>query len=164
MYLTKTSLILNDHLFKCYCNNFSFFKKTHFQYKWMTSPSPKDTLKTRPKKRTIVLGSGRKGKATIRIGNAVCVLSVYSKFCLQNNLLMFKSFNYGVYNVSKCQCFAEYLSSKKVPFILNSVICFLPSVVSVGNLVFVLVLLDMRLEKQYQCIFSASFHFQGAWW
>ncbi|XP_028940838.1 centrosomal protein of 78 kDa-like, partial [Antrostomus carolinensis] len=36
-------------------------------YKWMTSPSSKDTLKTRPKKRTIVLGSGRKGKATIRI-------------------------------------------------------------------------------------------------
>ncbi|NXW51698.1 CEP78 protein, partial [Nyctiprogne leucopyga] len=38
------------------------------EYKWMTSPSSKDTLKTRPKKRTIVLGSGRKGKATIRIG------------------------------------------------------------------------------------------------
>ncbi|NXV77297.1 CEP78 protein, partial [Atlantisia rogersi] len=38
------------------------------QYKWLASPSSKDTLKTRPKKRTIVLGSGRKGKATIRIG------------------------------------------------------------------------------------------------
>ncbi|KFO04648.1 Centrosomal protein of 78 kDa, partial [Balearica regulorum gibbericeps] len=38
------------------------------EYKWLTSPSSKDTLKTRPKKRTIVLGSGRKGKATIRIG------------------------------------------------------------------------------------------------
>ncbi|NXL66078.1 CEP78 protein, partial [Chordeiles acutipennis] len=38
------------------------------EYKWMTSPSSKDTLKTRPKKRTVVLGSGRKGKATIRIG------------------------------------------------------------------------------------------------
>ncbi|NXG83319.1 CEP78 protein, partial [Stercorarius parasiticus] len=38
------------------------------EYKWLTSPSSKDVLKTRPKKRTIVLGSGRKGKATIRIG------------------------------------------------------------------------------------------------
>ncbi|NXT30726.1 CEP78 protein, partial [Pelecanoides urinatrix] len=40
------------------------------EYKWLTSPSSKDALKTRPKKRTIVLGSGRKGKATIRIGLA----------------------------------------------------------------------------------------------
>ncbi|XP_010223612.1 PREDICTED: centrosomal protein of 78 kDa isoform X3 [Tinamus guttatus] len=38
------------------------------EYRWLTSPSSKDALKTRPKKRTIVLGSGRKGKATIRIG------------------------------------------------------------------------------------------------
>ncbi|KFQ46692.1 Centrosomal protein of 78 kDa, partial [Nestor notabilis] len=38
------------------------------EYKWLMSPSSKDVLKTRPKKRTIVLGSGRKGKATIRIG------------------------------------------------------------------------------------------------
>ncbi|NXI83883.1 CEP78 protein, partial [Rhipidura dahli] len=38
------------------------------EYKWMISPSSKDALKTKPKKRTIVLGSGRKGKATIRIG------------------------------------------------------------------------------------------------
>ncbi|NXC25301.1 CEP78 protein, partial [Campylorhamphus procurvoides] len=38
------------------------------EYKWLTSPSSKDTLKSRPKKRTIVLGTGRKGKATIRIG------------------------------------------------------------------------------------------------
>ncbi|KGL86311.1 Centrosomal protein of 78 kDa, partial [Charadrius vociferus] len=38
------------------------------EYKWLTSPSSKDALKTRTKKRTIVLGSGRKGKATIRIG------------------------------------------------------------------------------------------------
>ncbi|KFQ31941.1 Centrosomal protein of 78 kDa, partial [Mesitornis unicolor] len=38
------------------------------EYKWLTSPSSKDTLKTRPKKKTIVLGSSRKGKATIRIG------------------------------------------------------------------------------------------------
>ncbi|NWV58609.1 CEP78 protein, partial [Malurus elegans] len=37
------------------------------EYKWL-SPSSKDALKTKPKKRTIVLGSGRKGKATIRIG------------------------------------------------------------------------------------------------
>ncbi|KAM6105294.1 LOW QUALITY PROTEIN: centrosomal protein of 78 kDa [Pterocles gutturalis] len=37
------------------------------EYKWLMSPSSKDALKTRPKKRTIVLGSGRKGKATIRI-------------------------------------------------------------------------------------------------
>ncbi|XP_075383398.1 centrosomal protein of 78 kDa [Mycteria americana] len=40
----------------------------NLEYKWLTSPSSKDALKTRPKKRTIVLGSGRKGKATIRIG------------------------------------------------------------------------------------------------
>ncbi|NXC44056.1 CEP78 protein, partial [Penelope pileata] len=40
------------------------------EYKWLTSPSSKDALKARPKKRTIVLGSGRKGKATIRIGLA----------------------------------------------------------------------------------------------
>ncbi|XP_010724074.1 centrosomal protein of 78 kDa isoform X2 [Meleagris gallopavo] len=38
------------------------------EYKWLSSPSSKDALKARPKKRTIVLGSGRKGKATIRIG------------------------------------------------------------------------------------------------
>ncbi|XP_009952831.1 PREDICTED: centrosomal protein of 78 kDa [Leptosomus discolor] len=38
------------------------------EYQWLTSPSSKDASKTRPKKRTIVLGSGRKGKATIRIG------------------------------------------------------------------------------------------------
>ncbi|NWW93084.1 CEP78 protein, partial [Rhynochetos jubatus] len=38
------------------------------EYKWLTSPSSKDALKTRTKKRTIVLGSGRKGKATIRVG------------------------------------------------------------------------------------------------
>ncbi|XP_053512488.1 centrosomal protein of 78 kDa isoform X2 [Artibeus jamaicensis] len=41
------------------------------EYQWMTSPSVKETLKTaKQKKRTIVLGSGRKGKATIRIGLA----------------------------------------------------------------------------------------------
>ncbi|NWV35929.1 CEP78 protein, partial [Grantiella picta] len=38
------------------------------EYKWLMSPSSKDPLKTKPKKKTIVLGSGRKGKATIRIG------------------------------------------------------------------------------------------------
>ncbi|XP_065405509.1 centrosomal protein of 78 kDa isoform X7 [Chrysemys picta bellii] len=37
------------------------------EYKWLTSPSSKDILKPKSKKRTIVLGSGRKGKATIRI-------------------------------------------------------------------------------------------------
>uniref|UniRef100_A0A8C0GWJ8 Centrosomal protein of 78 kDa n=1 Tax=Chelonoidis abingdonii TaxID=106734 RepID=A0A8C0GWJ8_CHEAB len=40
------------------------------EYKWLTSPSSKDVLKPKSKKRTIVLGSGRKGKATIRIGLA----------------------------------------------------------------------------------------------
>ncbi|KAF2983030.1 hypothetical protein EK904_011691 [Melospiza melodia maxima] len=40
------------------------------EFKWLMSPSSKDALKTKPKKRTIVLGSGRKGKATIRIGNS----------------------------------------------------------------------------------------------
>ncbi|NXP40774.1 CEP78 protein, partial [Leiothrix lutea] len=38
------------------------------EFKWLMSPSSKDALKTKPKKRTIILGSGRKGKATIRIG------------------------------------------------------------------------------------------------
>ncbi|NXX35304.1 CEP78 protein, partial [Nicator chloris] len=38
------------------------------EFKWLISPSSKEVLKTKPKKRTIVLGSGRKGKATIRIG------------------------------------------------------------------------------------------------
>ncbi|XP_037654257.1 centrosomal protein of 78 kDa-like isoform X2 [Choloepus didactylus] len=39
------------------------------EYHWITSPSVKEPPKTaRQKKRTIILGSGRKGKATIRIG------------------------------------------------------------------------------------------------
>ncbi|XP_062496830.1 centrosomal protein of 78 kDa isoform X2 [Pezoporus occidentalis] len=38
------------------------------EYKWLMSPSSTDVLKTRPKRRTVVLGSGPKGKATIRIG------------------------------------------------------------------------------------------------
>ncbi|KGL84592.1 Centrosomal protein of 78 kDa, partial [Tinamus guttatus] len=46
------------------------------EYRWLTSPSSKDALKTRPKKRTIVLGSGRKGKATIRIGRLTSKKSV----------------------------------------------------------------------------------------
>ncbi|KAF6327087.1 centrosomal protein 78 [Rhinolophus ferrumequinum] len=38
------------------------------EYQWITSPSVKEPFKTaRQKKRTIILGSGRKGKATIRI-------------------------------------------------------------------------------------------------
>uniref|UniRef100_A0A452VEP2 Centrosomal protein 78 n=1 Tax=Ursus maritimus TaxID=29073 RepID=A0A452VEP2_URSMA len=38
------------------------------EYQWITSPSVKEPFKTaRQKKRTLVLGSGRKGKATIRI-------------------------------------------------------------------------------------------------
>ncbi|XP_044302701.1 centrosomal protein of 78 kDa isoform X1 [Varanus komodoensis] len=40
---------------------------TNPEYKWLPSPSPKD-VKNKPKKRTVVLGNGRKGKATIRIG------------------------------------------------------------------------------------------------
>ncbi|XP_045418658.1 centrosomal protein of 78 kDa isoform X3 [Lemur catta] len=41
------------------------------EYQWITSPSVKEPLKTaRQKKKTIILGSGRKGKATIRIGFA----------------------------------------------------------------------------------------------
>ncbi|XP_062936866.1 centrosomal protein of 78 kDa isoform X2 [Cynocephalus volans] len=41
------------------------------EYQWITSPSVKEPSKTaRQKKRTIILGSGRKGKATIRIGFA----------------------------------------------------------------------------------------------
>ncbi|XP_030910019.1 centrosomal protein of 78 kDa isoform X4 [Melopsittacus undulatus] len=40
----------------------------NLEYKWLMSPSSKDVLKSKPKRRTIVLGSGPKGKATIRIG------------------------------------------------------------------------------------------------
>ncbi|XP_060055518.1 centrosomal protein of 78 kDa isoform X2 [Erinaceus europaeus] len=41
------------------------------EYQWITSPSVKESVKTpRQKKRTIILGTGRKGKATIRIGRA----------------------------------------------------------------------------------------------
>ncbi|KAM9207755.1 centrosomal protein of 78 kDa isoform 1-T1 [Dugong dugon] len=41
------------------------------EYQWVTSPSIKESTKTaRQKKKTIILGSGRKGKATIRIGLA----------------------------------------------------------------------------------------------
>uniref|UniRef100_A0A9L0R9I7 Centrosomal protein 78 n=1 Tax=Equus caballus TaxID=9796 RepID=A0A9L0R9I7_HORSE len=41
------------------------------EYQWITSPSVKEPFRTaRQKKRTIILGSGRKGKATIRIGLA----------------------------------------------------------------------------------------------
>ncbi|XP_039701764.1 centrosomal protein of 78 kDa isoform X2 [Pteropus medius] len=41
------------------------------EYQWTTSPSVKEPFKTaRQKKKTIILGSGRKGKATIRIGLA----------------------------------------------------------------------------------------------
>ncbi|KAJ7329282.1 hypothetical protein JRQ81_015456 [Phrynocephalus forsythii] len=39
---------------------------TNLEYKWLPSPSPKDA-KTKMKRRTVVLGNGRKGKATIRI-------------------------------------------------------------------------------------------------
>nr|XP_034955967.1 centrosomal protein of 78 kDa isoform X2 [Zootoca vivipara] len=41
----------------------------NMEYKWLPSPPSKD-LKNKPKKRTVVLGNGRKGKATIRIGFA----------------------------------------------------------------------------------------------
>ncbi|XP_055974732.1 centrosomal protein of 78 kDa isoform X2 [Sorex fumeus] len=41
------------------------------EYQWITSPSTKEPSKTaKQKKKTIILGSGRKGKATIRIGLA----------------------------------------------------------------------------------------------
>ncbi|XP_047623767.1 centrosomal protein of 78 kDa isoform X3 [Phacochoerus africanus] len=41
------------------------------EYQWITSPSVKEPFKgARQKKRTIILGSGLKGKATIRIGLA----------------------------------------------------------------------------------------------
>ncbi|XP_025028550.1 centrosomal protein of 78 kDa [Python bivittatus] len=39
----------------------------NLEYKWLPSPPSKD-VKSKPKKRTVVLGNGRKGKATIRIG------------------------------------------------------------------------------------------------
>ncbi|XP_001511422.2 centrosomal protein of 78 kDa [Ornithorhynchus anatinus] len=40
------------------------------EYEWLSSTPLKDLYKTKQKKRTIILGSGRKGKATIRIGLA----------------------------------------------------------------------------------------------
>ncbi|XP_006892058.1 PREDICTED: centrosomal protein of 78 kDa [Elephantulus edwardii] len=41
------------------------------EYQWITSPSTKEPSKTaKQKKRTIILGNGHKGKATIRIGLA----------------------------------------------------------------------------------------------
>ncbi|XP_072461114.1 centrosomal protein of 78 kDa isoform X2 [Notamacropus eugenii] len=43
-------------------------KSAKAEYKWLSSPTLKDSFKTKQKKRTIILGSGRKGKATIRIG------------------------------------------------------------------------------------------------
>ncbi|XP_036594482.1 centrosomal protein of 78 kDa isoform X2 [Trichosurus vulpecula] len=43
-------------------------KSAKSEYKWLSSPTLKDLFKTKQKKRTIILGSGRKGKATIRIG------------------------------------------------------------------------------------------------
>ncbi|XP_051822561.1 centrosomal protein of 78 kDa isoform X1 [Antechinus flavipes] len=42
-------------------------KSAKSEYKWLSSPTLKDLFKTKQKKRTIILGSGRKGKATIRI-------------------------------------------------------------------------------------------------
>ncbi|XP_039217087.1 centrosomal protein of 78 kDa isoform X2 [Crotalus tigris] len=42
-------------------------KDTNLEYKWLPSPLSKD-VKNKPKKRTVILGNGRKGKATIRIG------------------------------------------------------------------------------------------------
>ncbi|XP_030881381.1 centrosomal protein of 78 kDa isoform X8 [Leptonychotes weddellii] len=43
-------------------------RSTKSEYQWITSPSVKEPFKTaRQKKRTIILGNGRKGKATIRI-------------------------------------------------------------------------------------------------
>ncbi|KAL7988753.1 hypothetical protein Chor_007672 [Crotalus horridus] len=42
-------------------------KDTNLEYKWLPSPLSKDA-KNKPKKRTVILGNGRKGKATIRIG------------------------------------------------------------------------------------------------
>ncbi|KAL6067162.1 hypothetical protein STEG23_015988 [Scotinomys teguina] len=40
------------------------------EYQWITSPSVKELKTAKQKKRTIVLGNSRKGKATIRIGLA----------------------------------------------------------------------------------------------
>ncbi|KAJ6669579.1 hypothetical protein lerEdw1_000128 [Lerista edwardsae] len=47
---------------------FSNANGAKLEYKWLPSPPSKDT-KSKPKKRTVVLGNGRKGKATIRIGD-----------------------------------------------------------------------------------------------
>ncbi|KAM9003087.1 centrosomal protein of 78 kDa-like [Sarcophilus harrisii] len=43
-------------------------KSTKSEFKWLSSSSLKDFFKSKQKRRTIILGSGRKGKATIRIG------------------------------------------------------------------------------------------------
>nr|XP_015222060.1 PREDICTED: centrosomal protein of 78 kDa [Lepisosteus oculatus] len=39
------------------------------EYKWIQPPSSKESLRQKPQKRTIMLGNGVKGKATIRIGS-----------------------------------------------------------------------------------------------
>ncbi|XP_078531982.1 centrosomal protein of 78 kDa isoform X2 [Lissotriton helveticus] len=41
---------------------------TNPEYKWLKSPSTKDTSKVKQRRRTIILRNGLKGKATIRIG------------------------------------------------------------------------------------------------
>ncbi|XP_075405874.1 centrosomal protein of 78 kDa isoform X2 [Tenrec ecaudatus] len=46
-------------------------RSANSEYQWITSPSAKEPSKTaKQRKKTIILGSGRKGKATIRIGVA----------------------------------------------------------------------------------------------
>ncbi|KFU95125.1 Centrosomal protein of 78 kDa, partial [Chaetura pelagica] len=60
--------IMRKHIIERVLMNGKSFFFIHFGYKWLASSPSKDAFKTRAKKRTIVLGSGRKGKATIRIG------------------------------------------------------------------------------------------------
>ncbi|XP_067569616.1 uncharacterized protein [Pseudorca crassidens] len=55
----------------------SFETSATRKYQWITSPSVKEPCKAaRQKKRTIILGSGRKGKGTIRIGCTLRALPV----------------------------------------------------------------------------------------
>ena len=65
------------------------------QYQWITSPSVKEPVKepskaARQKKRTIILGSSRKGKATIRIGNFFFLMLLELITLMFSNVLKLK--------------------------------------------------------------------------
>uniref|UniRef100_F7DCF3 Centrosomal protein of 78 kDa n=1 Tax=Monodelphis domestica TaxID=13616 RepID=F7DCF3_MONDO len=72
-------------------------KSAKSEYKWLNSPI-KDLFKTKQKKRTIILGSGRKGKATIRIGvTSVKPPSIGSKHLYSKDAYSPESLSPGTY-------------------------------------------------------------------